>query len=41
VVAPFVQAEIESVGLVPGCAQERSDNGSDATAIARNENPHR
>jgi hypothetical protein len=42
-VAPLVQAEVESVDLVPGTAQERDKDGSDVAAIARNQHfqdPH-
>ena len=39
-VTPLVEAEIESVDLVPGRTQERHQNGSDITTITRNEHPH-
>jgi hypothetical protein len=35
-VAPLIETEIEPVNLVPGCAQERDEDGSDVAATARN-----
>ncbi len=40
-IAPLVQAEVESIDLVPGRAREGNENGSDEATIARNEDPHR
>ena len=39
-VAPFVQAEVEPVDLVPGRAQERHQHGPDVSAVARDEDSH-
>ena len=40
-VTPLVETEVQPLNLVPGCAQERDQDGADVATITRNENPHR
>ena len=39
-IASLVETEIKSLDLVPGCVQERNENGSDIAAITRNQDLH-
>jgi hypothetical protein len=40
-ITPPMHAEVESVDLVPGRAQEGNENGSEVAMIVRNEDIHR